>query len=148
MGSTISINDTILGRSLIQNSFRTLVPFYYTRYRHDDGTYENRAYLSSTNYQYIGRMDNITKIDPGLIFTIIKVDKRWGIDTGVSLNIYVDINKPYDEFLNEVPVIITGGERRDLFSPVFEITIKPDTNGEVNFDIPIVYDDNIIQYIC
>ncbi len=107
MGSTTSINDTILGQSLVgtaiperfgckhvlaqcDNTFRTKVPFEYTRY-HNNTALESRAYLSVLNSKTIGPLVQI--INPGLVFTVKNVEKRWGVDTGASLYIYVTINK-------------------------------------------------------
>lgn len=44
MGSTRSINNTILDQSLVHKTFCTKIPFYYNRYN-KNGVLEQKAYL-------------------------------------------------------------------------------------------------------
>lgn len=146
MGSTISIDNTILGQSLLHKTFCTKISFYYNRYNNKNGVLEERAYLQESP---IGIMYGAIseKIDEGLFFTINKVERIWGIDAGFSLYLYISIDKLTDEKLkqyNSIPLIIPVRHTNNILPETFKFETNP---NEVNFDVPIKYDSNKIEHI-
>jgi hypothetical protein len=146
MGSTISIDNTILGQSLLHKTFCTKIPFYHNRYINKNGILENRAYLQEYP---IGIMYGAIseKIDEGLFFTINKVERIWGLDAGFSLYLYISIDKLMDDKLkeyNSIPLIFSVYGIFKLLPRAFQFEMNP---NEINFDVPIKYDNTKINFI-
>jgi hypothetical protein len=130
MGSTISIDHTILGKSLLGKTFITKVPFYYKKY--SDGSEGFSNYITS-NYD--------CKFDKGMKFTIHHVDRRWSVDAGFSLHLHIKVD--YENIMGKA--IIMSVSDFNLTTPKpFTFTMSP---NEVNFDIPININTDIVD-IC
>lgn len=143
MGSVISIDNTILGQSLINRSFETKILLYYRHYEKQYDIPTDHAYLS----KFRSFNDNSIKIESGMVFTVNKVERKWGIDAGFSLLLYVTIKKCiHNDFekYNEIPIIISVHQKLDLLPQLFEFVMNP---NDINFNIPIEVNGNMLESI-
>ncbi len=127
MGSTISIDNTILGKSLLNKTFITKVPFYYKKYNDNSESFTNNK---NNNEDY--------KFDKGLKFTIHHIDRRWPIDPGFSLDLYITIND--ENFKEQIKMSVS---RYNIINP-FTFTM---ISNEINFNIPICINNDIVEMI-
>lgn len=127
MGSTISIDETILGKSLLNKTFITKVPFYYKKY-------------SDTSEKFNNYKDNDSdyKFEKGLTFTIHHINRWWSIDPGFYLHLYITVS---DENFKDQIKMSVGTHN---FIKPFTFTMMP---NEINFNIPISINTDIVEMI-
>jgi hypothetical protein len=70
MGTTISINHTILGQSLMNQTFKTKMPYYVTQFM-NFGVYESKLYFKQDVLNHTKQ----TMLYPGTLFTISNVEQ-------------------------------------------------------------------------
>lgn len=101
MGGSQSIDETVLGRSLIGRTFQTTGSTYFS-YCAYDGTYAltgSKSLLGNPK-QPAFELEIKTPIQ----FKIIGATKRWGIDSGTSVSVRI-------LFLNPLPTDMIGSIR-------------------------------------
>lgn len=114
------------------------IPFYYNRYYHNGGL-ENRAYLQCDKLHC--RSGESKEFEPGLIFTINKSERKWDVDSGFHLWLYINTSiEPYN--MQTIPLIISVPTSR-LRSQPFDYTMNFDGN-DVNFNVPITINTKMI----
>lgn len=88
MGSTVSVNNTILGRSVVGKCYQVMVPMYI------DNVYENTLshdfYLNTDEQAPTPKRSGefVVKIPEGAVFRVTDVYRKVGIDSGTNLVIY------------------------------------------------------------
>lgn len=82
MGSSISIDDTVAGQSLLTQTFKTNIPFYATQFM-NCGVYENRVFLR--DHPIINTKQHT--IPQNTIFTVNHVEKKNSL-----IYVYIEIN--------------------------------------------------------
>lgn len=131
MGNTIDISHTILGNSLINKKFITKVPFYYRMYI--DGS----EYFSHTHF-----FEEYEVFDPGMVFKVNKVERKWGIDAGISLRLHISIFIDY-EYSPKVRNIIMSISSYPLQTAFpFEFA-----NSDINFNLPIKINTDVVDLL-
>jgi len=91
MGSSISLNNTIVGESLLNQTFKTKIVFYHTQFM-NCGIFENRAFLKQ--YPIVNTKQYL--IPQNTIFTINNVEQ-------VNDKFYIYIQT---DIFAEIPLII------------------------------------------
>lgn len=123
MGSAVSINNTILGQSLLNQTFKTKIPYYVTQFM-NFGFYESKLYLK----QDVLKHTNQTLLSPNTIFTISNVEIY-------NNTLYLTMN--IENFFKPVILIIKPYQ----FQPFQIVT------DSIDVDIPIMINNQLINSI-
>ena len=96
MGNSVSYNETILGKSILNKVYRTKTDIGFKKSIRDNKYYITKWENKQTTIN--PEQNEMTiNLDPGLLFIIRDINYNWGIDSGEHIHIDVQI-------LNDVPI--------------------------------------------
>jgi hypothetical protein len=140
MGSQQSIDNTVLGESLVGRKFRTKNSCCFSYC-----SYDNKYYITRWKDQSMlgnpkpGSFD--LEVKSLIEFEIVSVMKTWGIDSGDFINVKIQIT-------NNIPINMIGGIREAYLN--YRWTNR-DTIDELKSSfLPAIYESNLItdKLIC
>jgi hypothetical protein len=140
MGSIQSIDNTVLGKSLIGRKFRTKNPCCFSYSCYDNVYYIKKWYDKGSPCNPKPGSFNL-EVKSLIEFRIISVKKTWGIDSGDFIKVGIQIT-------NNIPISMIGNTREAYIN--YKWTNRNSIDEITSNFLPAIFESNLItdKLIC